>query len=109
MKLIYSTFKTHQEALQMAKHLLKDRMVACANINQPHTSVYEWQGKICEDEEVAVWFKTTDALWEKVKQQIKEHHLYDCPCILVVDVKSVDGEFDKWMQGQVSLALGNKV
>ena len=109
MKLIYSTFEKHQEALQMAKQLLENKVIACANINHAHTSVYEWQGKVCEGREVAVWFKTPDALCEQAQQRIKDLHPYECPCIFVVDVESVTKKFDKWMQDQVGIDSDNRV
>lgn len=109
MKLIYSTFETHQEALRVAKELLENKVIACANINHPHTSVYEWQGKACEGQEVAVWFKTTDALSEQAQQQIKDLHPHECPCVLTIDVERGTEEFDKWVQGQVGFDLCDKV
>jgi|GEM_PF-5559955 len=66
MHLIYITFPSKEEAVKIATKLVKDRHVACANIHSGVTSIYEWEGKVEQNEEVTAILKTSDSLVDKV-------------------------------------------
>ena len=55
--LIYSTFENADQAQSVAQSLIEQKLAKCANILSPHTAIYEWQGAIQNDTEVAVLFK----------------------------------------------------
>lgn len=102
LTLIYTTFETHQDAMQMAKNLLEKRLIACANINPPHTSLYHWKGTTCEGQEVSALFKTTAAMSEEVKGYVEQTHPYDCPCIVVLEADDASRSFLSWAEEQVN-------
>ena len=96
MKLLYITSKDEKEAKQIAKVLVKEKLVACVNIHSID-SVYEWKGKIEDGNEVVMIAKTTDDLVYEAMEKVKELHSYDCPCILVIPVETANKEFVEWM------------
>jgi periplasmic divalent cation tolerance protein len=80
MKLIYSPISA-DEAKQLAYTLVEEKLVACANILSPHTAVYQWQGKVEENTEVGMLFKTTDDQLELAVARLRELHPYETPVI----------------------------
>ena len=76
---IYSTFPNEEEAARIARLLVEERLAACANILGPCRSIYRWQGKIEDGEEVAALFKTKQGLAERLIARLAELHSYDVP------------------------------
>ena len=58
--IVYSTIGKIQDARRISKTLVEEQLVACVNIIPKIESVYKWQGKIENDEEVVIIAKTTD-------------------------------------------------
>jgi periplasmic divalent cation tolerance protein len=98
MIIVYTTCRDEAEARRIAASLLKERLVACANIF-PIRSLYRWRGKLCDEAERAMLLKTQSSLWEVVRQRIKELHSYDLPCIERIAAKG-SREFERWVQGE---------
>lgn len=94
---LYVTVPHQQEALVLARTLVQEKLVACANISGVMTSIYEWRGDVCEDTEVALLLKTSKNLSEKVAARIKELHSYDTPCIVQWDITGGSAEYLKWV------------
>ncbi len=99
--LVYSTAGDREEAKRIARRLIEEGLAACVNI-WPIESVYEWEGDVEEDEEVALLVKTTAEKAERVVRRIVELHSYDVPAVLVVPVLGGHEEFLKWIKEQVS-------
>ena len=60
MKILYMTCPL-DKAESMARTLLEERLVACANILPPASSLYWWEGTIEQAAEAVVVMKTADA------------------------------------------------
>ncbi len=100
MILIYITCKDNQEAKKISKHLLEKRLVACTNIH-PIESMYWWENKLQEDNEVVIIAKTKEENYEKVKEAIKKIHSYEIPCILKIRAEANE-EYNKWINEETS-------
>lgn len=94
---LYVTFSDKAEATALSRTLLQEGLVACANISAAMTSLYEWQGKICEEAEFALLLKTRKSLAEKVTARIEELHSYATPCVVQWDITGGSGEYLKWL------------
>ena len=103
MIFIYVTYPSDEEAKQVSRVLLEERLVACANILGGHRSLYWWEGEIEEASEVAVIYKTRRDLFEPVEAKIKELHPYDVPCVVSLPVEKGAQDFVNWMREQTSL------
>jgi len=93
--IIYTTHQNRQEASKIISHLLKKRIIACANLF-PIESTYFWKGKIESSKEIAVILKTRKENWEKVRDEIKNIHPYETPCIIKINVES-NSDFANWI------------
>ena len=99
MILIYTTCKDKKEAEKIAMHLLKKRVVACANMF-PIQSMYWWSYKIVNDAEYAILAKTNSKNFKKAAAEVKKIHSYKVPCILKIEGKA-NKEYENWVGKEV--------
>lgn len=97
--ILYSTFADHASARKVADALLEARLIACANIFAPMTSVYRWQGKTEQTEEVGVFFKTRRALADAAIACARPLHPYEQPCFLTLPVGGTP-DYLNWIAGE---------
>lgn len=88
---------TKDEAETLGAKAVKARLAACANIDGPVTSVYEWDGAIEHDEEYVLWLKSRAALWSEIHALIADQHSFDTPAILVLPCQDADERYEAWL------------
>jgi periplasmic divalent cation tolerance protein len=98
--LIYVTTASADQAKGIARALLDQRLVACANILDGATSLYWWDGAIQEDAETVLIMKTRRDLADPVKDKVLELHDYACPCVVVVPIADGNPAFLDWIAQQ---------
>ncbi|MCI0401907.1 MAG: divalent-cation tolerance protein CutA [Acidobacteria bacterium] len=82
------TCSSAEEAGRIAKALVEERLAACVNISSPIRSVYRWQGKVSDAEEVLLVIKTARELFDPVRRTVERLHSYQVPeviCLPVID------------------------
>ena len=89
------------ESDQLARSLVESRHAACVNILSGVQSCYVWEGEVCEETEDTLLIKTTDEEYPALKEWIQEHHSYEVPEIISLDVDDVYEPYLKWGQKQV--------
>ncbi len=94
---VYVTAKDEAEAKNIARTVVEERLVACANLLGSIQSVYWWDGKVCEDGEVALILKTTGDRKAELIERIKTLHSYDVPCITCHPITDGNPDFLKWI------------
>lgn len=99
--LMYITFPSMDKASEVAAKLLEDKLLACANILPQMTSIYRWEGKVCQENEVVGIFKTSKKYLDQARKAIIELHPYDCPCVLAWPVPEGHGDFMQWVNKQL--------
>ena len=87
--IVMVTTANKQEAKNIAQRLLKERLIACANIIGPVSSLFHWAGKIEKAEEYLIFMKSREDLFEKLAETVKALHSYEVPEILALPI--VDG------------------
>ena len=83
-------------AKEIAKALIGERFAACVQM-YPIESVYTWQGKVCEDNEVALFVKTKAPLFDKIAAVIKDNHPYEVPEIIQIPITDGLPEYLRWI------------
>ena len=99
---ITTTTDSEQNAVEIAKALVDERLVACAQVEGPIRSFYRWQGNLEDSQEWRVLAKTKSEAVEQAVFRIKELHQYDVPAILVDSKQSVNEDYSKWFIESVS-------
>jgi periplasmic divalent cation tolerance protein len=80
------TTPNKEEAVKIVRSLLKERLIACANILGPVSSLFWWQGKIDEENEFLVFMKSRKSLFERISKRVTEIHSYDVPEIILLPI-----------------------
>ena len=97
---VYVTTKDEAEAKMIARAVVGERLAACANVLGLIDSVYWWQGRVCEDNEVALLLKTSDERKIELINRIKELHSYECPCVVCLPIADGNRDFLKWIAAE---------
>ncbi len=95
--MIYVTTSTREEAISIARQLVKSRLAACANVLPAATSIYWWQGALQEDSEAVLIVKTRRDLVGEVTAKVKELHSYDCPCVVSLRLEGGNEDYLEWI------------
>jgi len=91
------TAKDEEEAGRIADTLLKAKLIACANIIKDVKSLFWWEGKIDNAQEVLLVLKTRRALFAKVAKTVKIVHSYNVPEIIALPIISGYNPYLKWI------------
>lgn len=92
-----TTVGAEQDAIQLAKALVKRRLVACANVLHHLHSFYEWKGEFCEEAECLVMMKTTAEQVETLKRVLRDIHPYDEPELIVLPITDGSETYLNWI------------
>lgn len=98
---VYATFANGDDARRIARLLVEERLAACANILGTCHSIYRWQGKVEEAEEVPVLFKTRADVATALLSRIGELHGYDVPAAMVWPIAEAIPAYAEWVAGEV--------
>ena len=98
---IYMMAESEDVAVHIATALVKQRIVACANVNPGTRSIYEWDGIIQLDNEITVFMKTMAHKVDDAMKVIKEMHSYDVPCVTVSPIVDANPDYLEWVRRQV--------
>jgi len=95
--MVYVTAGSREEAALLARTVIEEKLAACANILAEMTSVYRWQGEVCEEPEFAIVMKSRRDLIGRLTERIKALHSYDCPCVVALDISEGNPAFLDWI------------
>ena len=98
--LAYCPCPSVEEAETIAKTVVSENLAACANIIPGGRSVYQWEGKLCVDEEVYLILKTREGMFEELKERVVKCHSADLPCVLGLPVGKANAGFVDWVYGE---------
>ncbi len=97
---IQVTCGSREEAAGIADALVERRLAACVHL-APIDSVYEWEGAVEHDQEIALTVKTRAALFDQVTEVVHELHSYDLPAVTAVPMSGSRRYLD-WIDEQTT-------
>ena len=100
--MIYVTTASRDEAVKIARALVGEKHVACANVLGEATSIYRWQGQIEEAQEIVLVAKTRRDLVARALARIKELHSYAVPCAVVYDMADGLVDYLEWIDQETA-------
>ena len=92
-----ATWPDKETAKSIAKLLVENRLAACVQIF-PIESVYIWQNKVCDENEVMLLIKSKTELFGKISALIRENHTYEVPEIIQVPIIGGLPEYLRWIE-----------
>jgi periplasmic divalent cation tolerance protein len=98
---IQITFPTAELANEMAAKLVREKLVACAQVCGTVQSFYTWEG-VCEtSKETLLLAKTTLPLFERVESTVRAGHPYECPQIAALPLVTANADYLNWLNEQL--------
>jgi periplasmic divalent cation tolerance protein len=104
--LVTTTTDSRQEAAELAKSAVRERLAAGAQLVGPIASTYWWEGEIESAEEWMVVFKTTAERFDELADLIAEQHSYDTPEIIAMPVVAGLPDYLAWVSEQTDSGEG---
>jgi periplasmic divalent cation tolerance protein len=99
--IILSTAGSLDQARRIASALVEGAEAACVNIVPGMRSIYRWEGKVCDEDEVLLLIKTTEDLFEAARSRIRQLHSYQIPEIIALPIPFGDGDYLLWLRQQL--------
>lgn len=89
-------------AKNLGRALVESNLAACVQLTDHVQSIYRWEGKICEEQEVLLCAKTIAEKWPKILAYIQSAHPYELPEILAFSPEQYEEQYGKWVQSEVN-------
>ena len=99
--LVLCTINDYEKAKEIANILLEGGLIACSNIIPNITSIYRWEGEVCEDSEYLILMKTKSSCFAKLRAEIVKLHPYEVPEIISVNIEDGLDTYLKWISDSV--------
>jgi len=87
-----------EEANKISKKLVEDKLVACVNILDQVKSIFRWEGKIDEAQEVLMIMKSRKDLFKKIVKVVKSLHSYSVPEVIALPVIDGNKDYLDWIK-----------
>src|SRR3954469_18328809 len=95
--IVLTTLHDAEVAATLAKTVVEERLAACANLFPALRSIYKWQSKIEDQNEVLVLFKTRQEHYARLQSRVLEWHPYEVPELLAVPVEQAYQPYLDWL------------
>jgi len=95
---VYVTAPGEKEAAALARALVESRLAACVSIVHSVRSIYAWQGRIEDDNELLMIIKTQRHLFDRLSAKVREIHSYDVPEIIALPIVEGSPDYLKWLK-----------
>ncbi len=92
------TAPKEEEAVQIAKNLIDERLAACVNIVKNIRSLYRWKGAVEDEGEVLMIVKTQETLFENLKNRVRQLHSYSVPEIIALPMIHGFEDYVQWIR-----------
>jgi periplasmic divalent cation tolerance protein len=96
--IVLCTCPNPEVAEKLARTLVEKELSACVNIIPSLTSIYRWQGEICQEQEVLLIIKTVKHLFPELEETIKRKHPYEVPEIIAIPVAEGSEAYLSWLK-----------
>ncbi|MDP3621004.1 MAG: divalent-cation tolerance protein CutA [Polynucleobacter sp.] len=98
---VITSLPSSETAKELGRKLIHEKLAACVQIHGGVQSIYPWEGRLCEADEVLLVAKTTQAKWTFIRDYLKQHHPYDVPEIIAQAIDQYDDAYAQWIQAEL--------
>ena len=98
---IFITTGTDEEAQEVAKALLNNRLAACVNIVPKINSIFWWNDTLDSVQENLLIVKSKASLLSEIVRLVKEVHSYETPEIVALPIIGGNPDYLDWIGKEI--------
>ncbi|MEO5988522.1 MAG: divalent-cation tolerance protein CutA [Candidatus Eisenbacteria bacterium] len=98
MLVVLSTFANEADAARVARTLMDERLIACANLLPGARSIYRFNDQVADEREVLVLMKTRKQDWTAFLSRLHDLHPYDVPECIAIRVAAGAPKYMEWLE-----------
>ena len=102
LAVVVTTVESMEDADRLARDLVDQSLVACAQIDGPIVRHYRWAGKVEKASEFRLMLKTTHTAWPALKEKLAKSHPYDEPENILLPVADASDGYLAWVVEQTT-------
>ena len=84
-------------ARKLAKPLVEEGLAACVSIVPGVRSIYRWEGKTCDEQELLLVVKTRRSCFEALERRVRELHPYSVPEVIALPIVEGSAPYLDWL------------
>jgi periplasmic divalent cation tolerance protein len=92
------TVGSEGEATKISRILVEKGLAACVNIIPGIRSIFQWEGKITEEQEFLLLAKTVEQAFDQLVLAVKANHSYSLPEIIALSIRQGSEEYLTWVR-----------
>jgi periplasmic divalent cation tolerance protein len=81
---------------------MERRLAACVNIVPGVRSIYRWKGAVEEAQEWLLVIKSSQALFERLEEELRQAHSYETPEIVALPVVAGSASYLEWLSAELA-------
>jgi len=97
VRVVLVTAPDAETAARIARALVEERLIACANLVPGIRSIYRWQGQVADEPEVLLVLKTRESACSAVAARVKALHPYALPEVVALPVVAGSEAYLDWV------------
>lgn len=105
--IVYTSFANEEDAARVARVLIEERLIACANLVPGARSLYRWKDGIADEREVLVMMKTRKQDWTALLSRLHDLHPYEVPECVAVRIAAGAPKYMEWLDSALSFEPGD--
>ncbi len=95
---VFTAFANEADAARVARILVEERLIACANLFPGARSIYRWKDAVKDEPEVVVLMKARKQDWTALLSRLHELHPYETPECIAVRVAAGAPRYMAWLE-----------
>jgi len=99
---VFVTAANKAEAEQISRFLVEKKLAACCNVIDPVFSVFQWEGKMCREQEVLLIIKSVAKRFDDIVTAVKKLHSYTTPEIIALPIIAGSEDYLSWVKTETS-------
>jgi periplasmic divalent cation tolerance protein len=96
--IVLITAARQEEAVEIGRALVDERLAACVNIVPEVRSLFTWEGKTQDERELLLIVKSRLPLLELLIARVKSLHSYTVPEIIALPIIGGSADYLNWLR-----------
>jgi periplasmic divalent cation tolerance protein len=98
--IVLVTAPSSNEADLLGRKIIELRLAACVNLIPGVRSLFRWDGKVTEETECLMIFKSTKDCYADLERMIRQEHSYSVPEVIALPIIDGSASYLQWIRSE---------